>query len=404
MTIHFKVLAKFNGRLVDRAYFVTDMPMARRAALQDGAQAVYRIKRVKQNWLTQQVIGNDYAMLLLRAINFQTESGVPPGKAVQVAIESESDPQTRARLQGALDALSRGAPLSDALYATGFYDTTIKAILIAGERTSGGNAIASAMEYLEDRQAVWKSYSVIISALSMEISTALGVPPTIHEYAVPYIRENLPKTSVEDLARYTAQLDTLAFNNLLWMWISFGFCFLVLLLCVAWFSNPKAKDWITKKILIKIPMIGVWYTNDALQRSCKTFSSMLLAGVRINDAIQTILVSTSNSVTKRFWKKSNDSLSMGSLPGAAFASTGLLRKDEILVLNSARGNAQLARVFLSMSKDRAWRQKILAAKIFRMSILMMFVYIGITLLICFRLFTLFNSGLDMSMSSMTKGI
>jgi type II secretory pathway component PulF len=404
VSVHYQVLATFDGKTTEKAYFVVDVPMARRAALRDGAQAIYRVKKVSRSWLTQQVIGQEYAMLLLRAINFQTEAGVPPVKAVQIAIESETDPEKRSRMQGALDSLSRGAPISDALYETGLYDLSVKSILKAGERTGASTAIGSAMQFIEDRKEVWKGYGVFLSALFMELSTALTVPPAIDKSVIPYLRENPPKITQEALATYMSQLDTMAFNNLLWMWFSFFACFCIVFLVLLWYSNAEAKDWIAKRILIRLPMLGEWYANDALYRSFKIFASMLTAGLRINDAIDTILASTGNPVATRFWRMTREALNTGASPGSAFAASGLLRKDEATVLKAVRGNSQVARVFISMSNDRAWRQKMLTAKIFRYSIFATIGYIGITIAICFRLFSLFNSGLDMSMDSMIKGM
>jgi len=311
MTTHFQVLANFNGKLSEKAYFVTDVPMARRTALQDGAQTVYRVRQIRHNWLTQQFLGREYAMLLLRAINFQVDAGVPPVKAVQTAIESESDPNKRSRLQGAVDALARGASLADALYATGLYDSTVQSILMAGERIGGAGAIASALEYMEDRKTAWKAYSLILSVMGMELFTALDVPPAIQEYAIPWIRDNLPKSSPDELAKYLQQLDAIAFNNLLWMWLSFGTVVVVSVMAAAWFVSPRYKDWLTHHLLVRTPMIGDWYTNEALSRSCKVFSSMLRAGVRMNDAIQTILRSTTNGVARRFWSEAHDALNTG---------------------------------------------------------------------------------------------
>lgn len=404
MTIHFNVFAQFDGKSSERSYFVTDKSMARRAALQDGAQIIYQIKQCHQNWLTQQYIGRDYAMLLLRAIVFQVDAGVPAVKAVQTAIESEDDPNKRSRLQGAIDALVRGASLSDALYATGLYDTTVKSILAASERMGGGSAIVSALEYMENRKAAWKTYGVILSAIGIELSTAFSVPPAIQWYAIPWIRENLPKSSPIELEQYSLQLDSIAFGNMLWMWFSFAMLVTSFVLIGAWLIDSRARDWLTHNLLVKIPLVGIWYTNEALSRSCKVFASMLKAGVRMNDAMQTIIRSTGNAVAKRFWVQAYDVLNTGATHGVAFASSGLLRKDEILVLKSAQGNVQIARAFNSMSNEREWRQKLLSARIFRMSVMLMLLYIGITLLIGFRLFELFNAGLDMSLQTMTKGI
>lgn len=404
MTAHFQVLGRFHDRTSEKAYFVADVATARRAAYQDGARAVYRIRRIRQNWLAQQFIGGEYGMLLLRAISFQVDAGVPTAKAVQTAIESESDPGKRARLQGAVDALARGASLGDALFATGLYDTTIHSILMSGERIGGAGAIRSALEYLEDRKVAWKTYGIVLSWVGMELSTALSVPPMIDQWAIPYIRSHLPQSSPDELAKYLEQLDVIAFNNLCWMWFSAVLVMAAGAMAFLWFVNPRFKDWLTHHFLVHIPMIGDWYTNDALSRSCKVFATMLKAGVRMSDAIHTIMRSTSNSIAMRFWSRSGAALNTGILPGAAFAASGLLRKDEILVLHSARGNDQFARVFSVMAEERAWRQKVLSARIFRMSLAAMMAYIGVTLLIGFQLFGLFNSGLDMTINSMMKGI
>lgn len=403
MTTHFNVLANFDGKLTKKSYFVSDLAMARQSAIADGAMPIFSIKKISQNWLTQQYIGRDYAMLLLRAIVFQVDAGVPAIRAVQAAVESEMDSSRRAQLQGAIDALARGASLSESLYATGLYDLTVKSILAAGEGTGNGNAVKSALDYMEERKSAGKAYAVIFSALAMEMSTAFTLPPSIHGFVVPYLREHAPKTSPEKLDAYFKRLDTLAFNNELWMWFS---NLIVAVLCfavIAWFTNPRAKDWMTHHVLVKLPLVGDWYANDALSRTCKVFSSMLKAGVRIDNAIHTILRSTHNGMAKQFWSKSRDALNIGATHSAAFASTGMLRQDEILVLKAAQGNKHIAQAFLSMSTERTYRQKALGSKIFRASIILMFVYIGITLLIGFHLFGLFNEGMDMSMNALSKG-
>lgn len=404
MTIHFNVTAQYGDRVIKKAYFVTSVSMARRSALQDGARIVYRVSQVKQHWLTQSFRGREYGMMLLRAICFQVEAGIPAAQAVQMAIESESDAGKRARLQGAMDALARSATLADSLFATGLYDSTIHSILLSGERIGSAAAIKSAMEYMESRKAGWKAYRLVLWALFWELSTALSVPPMISEMAIPYLRGHLPKASPAELLEYQQQLDTIAFNNTLWMQLSTTMLVIAALATFVWFTNPRFKDWLTEHLFMRMPVLGEWYANEALSRSFHAFASMLRAGVHMPDAIQTILRSVTNSIARRFWHESNEALNAGMLLGSAFAVSGILRKDEIMVLSSPRGNSQLAHAFVSMAEEREWRQKVLTSRVFRMSVVLMLAYIGVTLLIGFRLFTLFNSGLDLSMNALTKGI
>jgi hypothetical protein len=403
MTAQYHVFGQFDGVLVAKDYFVSDLPTARRAARHDGAKIVYHITKIRPNWFFRFRSGN-YGMLLLRAINFQVDAGIPAAKAVQTAIESETDVQRRSKLQGGLDALARGASIADALFATGLYDSTVYSILMTGERIGGASAIRSAIGYLSERRTAWKNYWVILSWMATEMSTALTLPPIIKDTAIPYIRTHLPKGTPAAIAGYQHQLDVIDFNNLVWMWITGFMLFIASVITIFWFTHPPFKDWFARRVLTRMPLLGDWYANDALARSCKVFADLLTAGVRMPDAVQTILKAASNSVAKRFWSTAQSALNSGALPGSAFTASGILRQDETLVLKTARSNLQFAAAFIAMADERTWHQKMLSQKIFKMSLVWMFVYIGITLLIGFHLFDLFNKGLDMTMDSTLKGL
>lgn len=404
MTTHFKVVADFGGKKPEaRAYFVRNLQTARSDALHDGARQIFSIKEVEYTWLTREHIDKDYALMLMRAVKFQVDAGVPAAKAVLTAIESEPNASKRARLQGTLDAIHRGANMADALYASGLFDHTVYSVLSAGERMGSMMAISSALEHMESRAMAWKGYMIALSMIFMELSTALTVPPSIHYTAIPYIRDNLPKASPEKLAAYLVELDVVEFRNLVWMDISVLGLVVCMAMGFAWFTNDKAKQMIAYKVLMKLPLLREWYVNDALIRGCKMFATMLKSGVRMNDAIDTIAKSTTNPVALKFWSKSKAALNTGVLPGLAFATTGILRRDEVLVLNSARGNEQISKAFSAMSQEREWRQKKLMSRIFKSSIWLTVGYIAITMVIGFKLFGLFNAGLEMSMNSMSSG-
>ena len=152
MATHYQVFAKYDGIYVERPYFVPDIAAARQSALSEGANPIYKIKEIKQNWLTQEQFGSKYGLLLLRAIKFQVEAGVAPAKAIQAAIEFESNPKVRAQLQPALDVLNRGGQIADAIYATGLFDTTVRSIVAAGEVVNGADALKAAFEYMEEKR------------------------------------------------------------------------------------------------------------------------------------------------------------------------------------------------------------------------------------------------------------
>jgi type II secretory pathway component PulF len=403
MTIHFQVYAKFHGTYMDRPYFVNDISAARHAALDDGANPILRIKEVKQNWLTQEQFSGKYGLLLLRAIKFQVEAGVAPAKAIQTAIEFETNARIRAQLQPALDVLNRGGQIADAIYATGLFDTTVRSIVAAGEIVNGTEALKAAFEYMEDKRSSLKSTFAAASILSTELFTALTVPPTIQWQAIPWIMKNLPKAAPDKLEEYNATLSTIGFYNMIWMIFTAVVLVLFIVSVTAWMTSPKAKSWLTNKVLAYTPLLGKWYQNDAMSRSFKSFSKMLRSGVRLNEAMKTILVSTSNPINKKFWGRALQSLSNGVTHAQAFGSSGILRKDEILVIEAASSMEQLAHSFKVMGEEREWQRRILGAKILRMSIFLTIGYILVSLLIALGLFDLFNKGLEMTMNSMTQG-
>lgn len=307
-------------------------------------------------------------------------------------------------MQPALEALGGGASLGDALYATNFFDSTIKSILMAGERTGSANAVTSALKYIEDKKTASRAYLMVVFASLMELSTSLTIPPTIDDFLIPWLREHMPKATPEQMQMFSSQLDTLEFNNKIWMYFGDGSVFALGVLWAFWFFDAKARDWITNKILIKVPVLSEWYTADALSRSSGIFSSMIEGGVLIGDAMNTLLKTTDNPIAKTFWGSAKLAIERGASTEKAFGASGLLRKDELLVLAACKGNKQIAKAFKSISEERAWRKKILGARLFKLSIIGMFLHIGITLIIGFRLFGIFNAGLDVNMNNMTQGI
>lgn len=404
MATHYQVIAKYDGIYMERPYFVADTTAARQSALSEGANPIYKIKEIKQNWLTQEQFGSKYALLLLRAIKFQVEAGVAPAKAIQAAIEFESNPKVRAQLQPALDVLNRGGQIADAIYATGLFDTTVRSIVAAGEVVNGADALKAAFEYMEEKRTSLQGTLAAASILSTELFTAVTVPPTIQWEGIPWIREHLPKASPEKLAEYTARLDIVSFYNMTWMVFTGILILAFIAASIAWFSSPTAKDWLTNRVLSRTPLLGQWYQNDAMSRSFKSFSKMVTSGVRLNEAMKTILISTSNPINKKFWGAALQSLSTGVTHAQAFGSSGILRKDEILVIEAASSITQLAHSFSVMGQERQWHKKALGARILKVSIFLTIGYILVSLLIALGLFDLFNQGLEMTMNSMTQGI
>ena len=143
----YRVRATFSSqrRISERTYFTASVTSARSAATQDGARDIYQIRLYRRNWLTQEYLGQAYALQFLQAIRFQISAGVPPGKAIVSAIEADPNPERQVRLHGAIDVLDRGGTIADAMMATGMYDHTAYTLLLAGEKAGSKLAKAEAL-------------------------------------------------------------------------------------------------------------------------------------------------------------------------------------------------------------------------------------------------------------------
>lgn len=404
MSNHFNVHANFNGIDLERPYFVDDLNTARQSAIEDGAKVIYKIKEIKQTWLTEERFGNKYGLLFLRAIKFQVEAGVPPAKAIQTTIEYEKNPRKRAKLQSTLDVLKRGGNIADAIYATGLFDTTVRSILSVGEVISGTDALKAAFEYLEEKRTSWQATLAVSTILFTELSTALTITPTIQWEAIPWVLEHLPRSDAEKMAEYHQKLEEIGLYNMIWMVISFSTLFIAICAWIAWMTAPKAKDWITNNVLVKLPLIGEWYQNEAMSRSSKSFAKMIKSGVRVPEAVKTILISTDNPINKKFWGLSSIALTTGVSNAQAFGTSKILRKDEMLVIQAAKNSTQLADAFYAISEEREWKRKELGTRIFKTSVMLTIAYIVISLLIAIGLFDLFNKGLELTLNSMMNGL
>lgn len=403
MNSHFAVRAMYGEAVITKNYFVTTAAIAREHAFKDGAKYVYRIREVKPSFLDRFFTDEEYAMTMLRSISFQIQAGESPVRAVRFFIESETNAKKRARLQSAQEALYGGDSIANALFATGYFDSTVRSILLAEEMTGTANAIMSAQKYMETAKEGSRAYLYAIRIIVIELASSVAIPPVIESTAIPYIQTHLPKGTPEQLFIYREQLEALRYNNHMWILFGDGIMLLVMLIMIAWFADHRAKLWIIQNLMNRIPVVKDWYISDSLSRTCGIFAEMLQGGVRINNALTTIIRSTTNIVAQEFWSSAQSSLNKGASVEKAFAGGKLLRADEINVIAAAKGSVQLGQVFAKITIEREWRKKILGQKIFNMSVGLMFIHIIITLVVGFRLFTLFSAGFDMSIENAGAG-
>lgn len=390
-------------RVTERSYFTASVAAARMAAASEGAVDIFEIKPYRRSWLTQEYLGPTYALQFLQALRFQISAGVPPGRAIQTAVEAEPDAERQARLHSAIDVLDRGGSVADALMATGMYDSTAYALLAAGERIGALQAIGGALTYMEDRKSGWKQLAAIAGLLGIELSTALSVPLTIHNYAIPWVRDHPPKSSAETIASFGERLAHIECINFVWMVASYMTTAVLVAVLAAWFASPRARDWLAARLVGRLPLVSSWMEHDALARSGQMFATLLENGVRAVDAVETLRRSSVNPVVARLWSGIAMAIGGGASIGKALAASGVLRSDEALAASATQGMAQLARAFRSIAENRAWLAKRTATAITEVTVGLTIAYIGVNLLLVTELFKLFNEGLDMSMSGFMQG-
>lgn len=285
-----------------------------------------------------------YKIAFLNAMNLRLQGGESAGRALRAVVQSERNAAKRREMAPALDALEQGEPVSSALGKLGFFDSTVLAILGAGERSGMRDAIAAAAAHLTVKQAWLRQHALVIVVLVNEMISAAFAPVMLYTEILPWMRQHITPPSVpEALLKYEADM-AIAEN------LTVGLFGLTIFLTVAGLINFYR---ISK---LSAPMrILMFFSDGAMAVGFRLAAAMLKAGVTI-ESVAKDLATQSPGWSRRFWACVREQLQLAVEPAQALMQPGLYPEERSLLATHANAK-QLAATFLVLAGDREHRAK-----------------------------------------------
>lgn len=217
------------------------------------------IKEKKKTILQHQIVRREYKIKFLRSILFNVNAGLSAGESLIRVIELEENSEMRRELEPALNILRQGGTFSDAIDQVRFFDRTTLTLLKVADRIGNyKESLQTAIDYLENKKTLWKSFSATLGWLSFDIFTAVSSVLLLKYKFFPWIQES----GLTGVGADASQLEK--FQNVLkkamfatdFLLIS-TFVVVALLLTVILliiFQRGKAYD-ILDNILVRLPIV-----------------------------------------------------------------------------------------------------------------------------------------------------
>ncbi|WP_431798076.1 type II secretion system F family protein (plasmid) [Cupriavidus metallidurans] len=388
-----------SGDLTTREYFAGSQRDARREAIQAGMIAVYDIRQIKESIWNYEYLGRDYRLKLLNALRFQVDAGVSIAQAIQAIVEGETKPLRRARLARTLIVIRRGGSLAEALDAVGLFDEHVIALIRAGEQTGLRQGVRAAIQHEEAKRTTWRQILSAVGVLSLELSTALSVPWSLHFYAVGFIRNSLNSTADKaKLASFISELDTITHVNLGWMILTYGLATVLSLWALGFMLLPGVRDrsW---PYLRRFPLLGAYLRQASMANSTRIVSVMLTTGVRLGETVDAMARTVTHGEVKGFWSAVASNLRNGHDSVRAFRHD-LITGSESLAIAAHQSSKQLGEILGAIAEEREYRRKELAKALLVMSVGLMVFYMIVSMGLALWAFKLYDAGATFNIESL----
>ena len=285
-----------------------------------------------------------YKIAFLNAICLRMQAGESVGRGLASVISAERNPNKLRDMTPALVALAQGEPVAQAIKKMGFFDSTVLAILQAGERSGMKDAINSATAHLTLRQAWLRQHALVIFILMNELLSAAFAPVVLHQKILPWVREHsTPPTTAEALLTY--QSDMHIAENL-----TLGLIGLTVVLLIVGAINVYRISQLKSSTRVLM-----FFSDGAMAVSFRLAAAMLKAGVTIEEVARD-LASQSPGWSRRFWASVHRQLQLAAEPAQALMQQGLYPDERSLLANHANAR-QLSEIMLVLSGDREQKAK-----------------------------------------------
>jgi hypothetical protein len=331
-----------------------------------------------------------YKIAFLNAINLRLQAGESVGRALSAVVLAERNQAKKRDMAPALEALEQGDLVSNAIGKLGFFDSTVLAILRAGERSGMRDAISSATAHLSVKQAWLRQHALVIFILLNEMLSAAVAPVMLHTEILPWIREHTtPPTAPDALLSY--QKDMALAENLTIALIGLT----VFLLIVGAINIYRISR-------LQAPTrVLVFFADSAMGVGFKLAAAMLKAGVTIEEVARD-LATQAPGWSRRFWAAVHGQLQLAVEPAQALIQQGLTAEERALLANHANAR-QLAATLIVLANDRDHRAKRGRDLLLVGGTLLTVAYIFMCLGIAIWIYMTYNSTLSAGLDALSNG-
>ena len=292
----------------------------------------------------REYFSQSYKIAFLNAIDLRLRAGESPGRALRAVIQAEAHPAKRRDMAPALEALEQGDTVSVALAQLKFFDSTVTAILRAGERSGMSDAIHAATQHLGVKQAWLRQHALVLFMLANEMLSVAMAPLLLHTEILPWMRQHISEpVAPQALLAYHRDMN-IAENLTMLLLVLNGLLLIFGAVNIYRISRLKAPAGVL-----------LFFADSAMAVGFKLAAAMLRAGVTI-EAVAQDLATQAPGWARRYWSTVPRKLALAIEPAQALQQLGVYQ-DERSLLSSHSNARQLAETYTVLASGRDFRAK-----------------------------------------------
>lgn len=282
----------------------------------------------------------------------------------------------------AFEVLRQGGTFSDAIEQIRFFDrTTITLLKVADKVGNYKESILSAIDYLENKKSLWKSFSATLGWLSFDIFTSVSSVLLMKYKFFPWAKTiNIADTSPEQTLKFERVLNQATFAvDVLLITTIIAAVLIVFTLGLMIFQRGKAYD-IIDSLLVKIPVVKNIVYDGILASTFFSASKLLSAGISFSEVARMVSETTKLKKVKKLWADAYTRVLAGMSVYKAMDNP-LLNSIEKAQLSSHQNKKQLSMIFDLFSSERNYSYSKGIKRLIIITVIAVIFYIAIIALI-----------------------
>ena len=271
-----------------------------------------RLKRVKSSELAS------FCWQLCTMI----EGGVPLISAIETISEDSENEFFQGVLKQTIEGMQKGATLHGSISQfPRVFDTLFCSLVMAGET---GGALPSALnrlaEYYDSKDKLMRKVRVALAYPTFVVAFLIFLIVFIMVFIIPRFKViftsiggKLPVFTRMFMGAYDAIVENLLFAFLIGLAVIAG---------LAVYSKTERGWRRMSRIALKLPLIGRVKTQAFVAMFCKTFATLLGAGVSVLDTLDILTTMSKNAVVKDAMSDTREKIVKGSAISMSMAAAG----------------------------------------------------------------------------------